>query len=552
MNSILRVQKFVAGLQSASSGGGSTPPAGLVQRANMDPLFSCRVKKFLSTAILGASTIKKVDLKLQTHDTLIRNTVGFDTEKEISHTEDLGLLPNVTVSGDKGEVISDPFSTPLSTNSSTGDLWVDRRDMSAIRAIPSTAFKSVLLQHLDPSGNIPVDHCQVEVRTEGTFNHCVILSLSGYGRFVIKVPLIGVEGSWQQGDEHNLHSEANTMIYIRRHTLVPVPEVLAFQTTLRNLLGAPYILMRAVDGIPAHKLWFDAKSHGGPYSLDIDDSSLSLAQRRSRFLKSLAYTMAELRHLSFDKIGMLNFESDPENPTVGEWYNTQCDGSLKAVPAYGSSKELFDAKIIAFKKSQENENGVLNDAMRGVHRFLQIALKTAPLNSSRANLFEEEESFVLAHNDLDLQNIFVDERGEVVGIIDWDMTVTTPRSVGYSTLPVFLRDDWDSEYDVDNAFHMPWSLEEYRKLYTSYMADALSITNHNDAKYTAKSHMYMAAYEIDMYGVAGPFFVEKMFKELASLRAVDQNKFLEKLGSGEGWNSAVRMLKREFRKLFEC
>lgn len=43
---------------------------------------------------------------------------------------------------------------------------------------------------------------------------------------------------------------------------------------------------------------------------------------------------------------------------------------------------------------------------------------------------EDEKQFDLAHPDLDLQNIIVSEKGELMGIIDWDNVTAVPRLMG--------------------------------------------------------------------------------------------------------------------------
>jgi len=39
------------------------------------------------------------------------------------------------------------------------------------------------------------------------------------------------------------------MTFIRKHTIVPVPEVYAFDSQLGNVINAPYIGMECIDGI---------------------------------------------------------------------------------------------------------------------------------------------------------------------------------------------------------------------------------------------------------------------------------------------------------------
>jgi aminoglycoside phosphotransferase (APT) family kinase protein len=48
-----------------------------------------------------------------------------------------------------------------------------------------------------------------------------------------------------------LRNEAVLVQHIRHHTKCPVPEVVAFDETLDNSIGVPYILMKELEGMTA-------------------------------------------------------------------------------------------------------------------------------------------------------------------------------------------------------------------------------------------------------------------------------------------------------------
>ncbi|KAF2268230.1 hypothetical protein CC78DRAFT_530154 [Lojkania enalia] len=52
--------------------------------------------------------------------------------------------------------------------------------------------------------------------------------------------------------------------------------------------------------------------------------------------------------------------------------------------------------------------------------------------------FPPTKSFTLVHQNFDLQNIFVDAQGSVVGIIDWDGVTTAPPCID-TTAPLALQ-----------------------------------------------------------------------------------------------------------------
>ncbi|KAF2864856.1 hypothetical protein BDV95DRAFT_624282 [Massariosphaeria phaeospora] len=443
--------------------------------------------------------------------------------------------------------VSPHSSAPRSSRTSTSSKppWVDRRNFEAIEAIEDGAFVKLLLQHLDPDNKLDPNDCDVVERAHGTYNYCAILSVANDdARYVIKVPAIGTAAVWQAGDAYNLRNEVYTMKYISCNTNVPIPKIYGWDDSLDNAIGAPYTLMHAVLGMPAHYLWDDKN--------DLHNPSMKVDTARRNFLKNLANTMAELRHLAFDKIGALHFTQDPEEqdaipPTVSHYFSANSDGTLSQIDAHSSSEEYFQAKKDAFGEAltKDKPDGTLEDFEYGIQAFYDFVFQAYPFTpQDRA----EPETFVLAHNDLDLQNIYVDSAGHIVGIIDWDNTRTVPRCIGYAALPLFLRKDWeDPGYDFEE--HLPtWTLDEYRGFYDECMCDATAFA---DGKFTRKSKFYAAA-AMAMEGCNEDWsdFLQRMFKEIAPLREIDMMQFLTRLGRDGGWPDAERMLKREIGALF--
>ncbi|KAF7446918.1 hypothetical protein A1F99_083650 [Pyrenophora tritici-repentis] len=127
---------------------------------------------------------------------------------------------------------------------------------------------------------------------------------------------------------------------------------------------------------------------------------------------------------------------------------------------------------------------------------------------------EQNETFTIRHNDLDLQNILVEEEGNITGIIDWDNAIAAPRSIGTAAVPVFLRNDWFPDWanDLRTPQSMAWNHHYYRQIYAAALMEAGS----ENAKYTIKSALYQA---------------------LA-------------LGQGK-WTAAENMLKKQLPKIFE-
>ena len=94
----------------------------------------------------------------------------------------------------------------------------------------------------------------------------------------------------------------------------------------------------------------------------------------------------------------------------------------------------------------------------------------------------ENETFMLAHPDLNLQNILVAEDGTVQGLIDWDGVAAVPRSVGCA-FPKWLTLDWDPYHynfgreidcECEDQHHSPDEMKYYRALYAQFIREATS------------------------------------------------------------------------------
>jgi hypothetical protein len=180
------------------------------------------------------------------------------------------------------------------------DSKVLRADWEPIIAISPELFHEVLLKHLPVDHGIVLEDIQSVKEAQGGFHFVRILKVPNgpqAGRYVVKVPCTGTAARWQDSDAYMLHNQARTMSYIFENTAVLLPEVLGYDDSLQNGLTAPYIMMRAVDGVPAYQLWFDRDED--------DDDEIEFAHVpedervpiRETFLRDLAHIMAELRAL---------------------------------------------------------------------------------------------------------------------------------------------------------------------------------------------------------------------------------------------------------------
>jgi hypothetical protein len=166
-----------------------------------------------------------------------------------------------------------------------------RSDWAPTRAIPERSFRLALLQHLPKDPNVTVDKISCVREIQGGFNFVRVLQVGDVpssDRYVIKVPSTGTTSRWQDSDAYMLRNDAQTMSYISKHTDILCPQVIGFSDNLSNILGAPYIAMRASDGIRSSDIWFDRDDDDTD---EMDNACTPYEERmriRVNFLRSLA------------------------------------------------------------------------------------------------------------------------------------------------------------------------------------------------------------------------------------------------------------------------
>lgn len=160
------------------------------------------------------------------------------------------------------------------------------------------------------SGTKHGDSYKVIERKEGSYNRVHIMQFDGEKGFkcVIRVPACGRPGIWQPEDAVVHRSQALTINYIKRHTDLPVPEVLAYGSTYDNAFGHPSLIEAFLEGRQIFEVWNEG------YSPDLEE-------KRLQVLRSLAVIMKEFDMFSFDAAGTLYYEHDlDDNPKVGPQY----------------------------------------------------------------------------------------------------------------------------------------------------------------------------------------------------------------------------------------
>jgi aminoglycoside phosphotransferase (APT) family kinase protein len=421
-----------------------------------------------------------------------------------------------------------------------------RCDFKAIKAINNEQLEALARCICDTGHAIP-EVCVVH-RTQGAYNFAATIAVSRgeeVSRYVVRIPGHATLAHWTPEDAYMLEREAQLIEHIRKNTSVPVAEIVHYSTDHTNMLGFPYFFMTELPGKPASNIWYDGDYEHDDFELAFqhaDVPSVATEKKRITFLRSLARVMTELQSLTFDMAGMPML-SEREGTMIGpiyHWGNSGSDFVWKYSPCNSTGGYAFAGVGRQFVKLSPSHSA--SDLMlRGAIKFFNLLFSQSVFKTTRP------ETFTIHHDDLDLQNIFVDDAGNVTGIIDWDKAFAAPRCIGTAAAPLFLQKDWLPDYvnNLGTGPHMGWKMHSYREIYAAALLEA----GNPDAMYTINSAMYRAGFKAvrDMDGCMYDF-IDKMLRELphCRIKAVD---FAHALALG--WQDAEDMLKVEFAKIVE-
>lgn len=446
-----------------------------------------------------------------------------------------------------------------------------RQDFKKIRAIPSQRFIELLLLSIQGriDKSITSEDCTVFARREGGFNHVVCISFVNKGqleRHAIRVPAHGTAEFWRDEDRYMMRREVELLRHLRRHTNVPVPNVIAFSTELDNdSLGAPWMLQEMLPGNIAFNVWFDQPYNESTAYLGADVPSPDTHRKRLNLLKSLANHMAHIGTIDFPLIGIPEIYTAVGMHTVstgvvtmGPSYHKNDSedvhefvkrGPFTSTREYinASFNPLFDTREYGLDWQQEEDP---KRHMRiGAGKVLSMIYSTAPFNVKM-------EQFSIRHTDLDLQNILTDGEGNVTGIIDWDGAFAAPRCIGAAAAPNFLMKDYYFEGNGDfleEPPHMAWNTAYYRNIYAAAFHKVeleLGTGTGTDAQYTSKSALYLQTF-VSISG-AGEI-TDFLTKVLCQVPGLSTNKMdlVQLLGRPGGFPRAEQVLEAAIPKIFE-
>ncbi|KAI0359537.1 hypothetical protein OH77DRAFT_1420056 [Trametes cingulata] len=301
--------------------------------------------------------------------------------------------------------------------------------------------KSGLHPSTPPVSPSPVLSCAVNTPPEnGAYNVVYHLHFSDGVSWVIRIPY----EEWGPLKSSCMRLDIIAMQYISSHTTIPIPRLHAYSYTTDNALGHPYMIMDEVQGTCLYDAWKDPSWWTGE-------------RRKENLFQSLAGYMTQLAGLEFDKIGRLD-RSDDSQAEASHFVAPFPSGSELVGQADGPHEELgpFDSTR-AYLMSLVDLRRPLEKDARGKAWCALAQMFVDALPDARY----DSAPFTFDHPDFNTQNIFVDDTGRVVGMIDWDGVSIQPRQIGAMCYPTFVTLDWNpGTHGAD-----PEEMHQYRQMY---------------------------------------------------------------------------------------
>lgn len=477
----------------------------------------------------------------------VMHTTVYDASQVAQPSPALTIAVKLNTGQPCSEVIrcEAPAQKPTARQHDDLIIWGNVRQIkdTKLLALAARALKDQDLYH--PSDG----KLQIADRFEGSYNSVTVIQCATGTKYCLRIPAAGRPGRWTKEDAELMEADAMTMRYIRRKTGLLMPDVISFDSTCKNKLGHPYLLTTFIEGVPLYKLWDD-------------DSRTDLEGFRQRTLQSIAAEISKLHSLTWDRdMGTLDFE-DEENPEP--WVSIEVDEGFPWEENFGVDRKLKEIQkpelsIIEYRQTMRevymkhvpawHATSASAKWRKGEKLLLNLLIHCLPdaekydilaehpeigsvpwLQLSQSMKYLQHTTMTIAPPDFNMQNIMVDNDGQVTGFLDWDGVQVVPCYRGWARYPKFLYRDWSLYFDNDSDLYWDGKeMEKYRQDYAQYMADVMD--GQGDCQFTSKSHLYEVLHEALNLRLRRQDFVDKILAIIYP--RADPVLFLERLHNTE-------------------
>ncbi|KAJ6112899.1 hypothetical protein N7512_008223 [Penicillium capsulatum] len=257
---------------------------------------------------------------------------------------------------------------------------------------------------------------QIEKMEDG-FSKALLVTTADGAEYIVKIPCPNAGRPM-----YCTASEVAVLNFVKTHTTIPVPKVLAWSSDSTNPVGAEYIVMERVPGVQIFKKW-DEMGEGNRISI------IKRLTQRERELAEIRFpAFGNLYHKTSDELISLDQSVDPECLFC---IGPSCDSAWFIQHSLG-------AHCGPWKTTKDFGESLINCSLLKSQHDLNLDLSVSLSNSLEGHLVILDIP-TLWHTDLHIGNIFVaeDNPAEVTGFINWQHTSINPLflQVGW---PVFL------------------------------------------------------------------------------------------------------------------
>ena len=269
----------------------------------------------------------------------------------------------------------------------------------------------------------------VKFLAEGAFNKAYTINTKTTSDATVKSYIFRATLPVEPGDK--VRNEVATLDYVKQWTKIPVPAVIAYDSSSENDLGFEWILMEKIPGVPLQDIW-----------RRLSDSSKEAITR-----EIASYVLQIRENCDFHEIGGIYHDSDAEftvGPIVAQ--SMFMNGRRQLIPRHRGpydhysdyARALVDVQIadVHFLKTMPSndpnfDEDLLEDGPDILHA-MEGLLSLIPTIFPRNEKNDEPLCTTLLHPDLSLDNIMVDPNTlKVTGIIDWECTNASSAVGGY-------------------------------------------------------------------------------------------------------------------------
>ncbi|KAF7944453.1 hypothetical protein EAE96_010845 [Botrytis aclada] len=304
-------------------------------------------------------------------------------------------------------------------------------------------------------------------KKEGGFNRVLIFLLDNGKRVVARLPT-RVAGP----SALTTNSEVATIAYVKSHTTIPVPHILAWSDDASNPIGSEYIIMKHVEGVQLQERWLTIS--GSQYPACV---------------QSVCMTMKQLAALEFPAYGSIYFENAPFDSTlkiplsegfcIGPHCSTtywDCSASQMEkgliVPA-GPWKDLaaYSSGLIANGHSKLSSTSFQINSSRPPyfgtikeHRNLLYSAQKILQKLITQPQIKNASVPTLLHADVHARNIYVSDEDPtlITCLIDWQASSIEPAFTYANDVPDFAAAREESPEEAAPSNEPPLSEQDIK------------------------------------------------------------------------------------------